>query len=345
MGLNIDENKSKLNLDLQFITNLVKDSYVHFNSYNDTFDIFRSKYNIFYVIYINEKKSIISYNLNDNKKINEIKKAHNDNIINLKHYSDHTHSRDLILSISTDDNIKIWDINNIECLVNINNSGGENKGYLPYACLFYDNGQNYILSCNYKFTFKSNESISVLDFGGKIIKKINDSKDNSFFIDFYCNKNLSFKFILTGNKGFCKSYNYHKNILYNKYNDNNIYGCYNNVIINTSSNPIKLIGTTLEGNISIWNFCSGGLLTKIKINEEGTYGNYFWKNNYLFFGCTYGKIKIIDLKREKSIKEFFAHKTDIITIKVINHPKYGECLVSQGDGLTEIKLWKINIYN
>ena len=230
-------------------------------------------------------------------------------------------------------------------MVNINNSNGENKGYLPYACLFYDNDQYYILSCNYKFIYKSNESISVLDFGGNIIKKINDSKDNSFFIDFYYNKNLSLKFILTGNKGFCKSYNYQKNTLYNKYNDYNIYGCYNNVMINTSKNSIKLIGTTLEGNISIWDFCSGQLLNKIKINEEGAYGNYFWKNNYLFIGCTYGKIKIIDLKREKIIKEFFAHKTDTITIKIINHPKYGECLVSQGDGLTEIKLWKININN
>ena len=105
-----------------------------------------------------------------------------------------------------------------------------------------------------------------------------DSKDNSFFIDFYYNKNLSLKFILTGNKGFCKSYNYHKNTLYNKYNDNNIYGCYNNVIVNTSKNSIKLIGTTFEGNISIWDFCSGQLLNKIKIYEEGTYGNYFWKN-------------------------------------------------------------------
>ena len=31
MGLNIDENKSKLNIDLQFISNLIKDSYAHFN--------------------------------------------------------------------------------------------------------------------------------------------------------------------------------------------------------------------------------------------------------------------------------------------------------------------------
>ena len=345
MGLNIDENKSKLNIDLQFITNLIKDSYVHFSSYNYTFEVFCSKYHIFYIIYTNEKKSLISYNLNDNKKINEIKEAHNDNIINIKHYSDLNHSKDLILSISTDYNIKIWDINNIECLVNINASNEQNKGYLPYACLFFDNDQYFIISCNYKFIYKSNESISVLDFGGNIIKKINDSKDNSFFIDFYYNKNLSLKFILTGNKGFCKSFNYDKNTLYNKYIDNNIHDCYNNVIVKTSKNSIKLIGTTFEGNISIWDFCSGQLLNKIKIYEEGTYGNYFWKNNYLFIGCTYGKIKIIDLKSEKTIREFCAHKTDTITIKIINHPKYGECLVTQGDGITEIKLWKININN
>ena len=33
----------------------------------------------------------------------------------------------------------------------------------------------------------------------------------------------------------------------------------------------------------------------------------------------------------------------VLTIKKIFHPKYGDCLISQGNDLSQIKLWKISI--
>ena len=51
-------------------------------------------------IYSNIKSSIISYNLSDNKIINEIKKAHITYITNIKHYLYEDKKQDLIISIS-----------------------------------------------------------------------------------------------------------------------------------------------------------------------------------------------------------------------------------------------------
>ena len=61
----------------------------------------------------------------DNKKINEIKNSHKDPIRSLKYFYDNINKRDLIFSISIkkdDDsrvfeNLKIWNINNFECLL------------------------------------------------------------------------------------------------------------------------------------------------------------------------------------------------------------------------------------
>ena len=77
---------------------------------------------IIYLIYSNHYKSIISYNLTNNTKINEIKNAHNDFINNFRHYLDNINNRDLIISLSANDNnIKLWNIKSWECLIDIKN--------------------------------------------------------------------------------------------------------------------------------------------------------------------------------------------------------------------------------
>ena len=350
MGLDMINNyNNNIYVNIELLDNLIKDSYAHFDSYNNTFDIFKSKYGIFYIIYTNNIQSIISYNLIKKQKINEIKKAHNNEIINIKHYLDKVNSRDLIISISSDDTIiKIWNVYNNDCLLIIKNVDKKVNGNISSACLINYNNQNYILTCNYKFNIDSFESIKVYDFKGKKIKELKQSKDNAFFIDSYYDNKLSTFFILTSNKGYCKSYDYNKNQIYHTYYDyydnyNNEY--YNCIIINKNnkSKSIFLLGSNID-EVSIWNFYSGELINKIKISEDddGLYGINLWKNNYLFVGCINGNIKLLDLEKRIIINNFIGHNSGTVTIKIIIHPIYGECLITQGDGLSTIKLWKIN---
>ena len=81
------------------------------------------------------------------QKITEIKNAHNNVTTNFRHYLDVINKRDLILSISAyENNIKLWNINNFECLLNLQNI---NKGGCLYsACFLNDNNQNYIITSN-----------------------------------------------------------------------------------------------------------------------------------------------------------------------------------------------------
>ena len=192
---NNDEDNSNPK-DIIFLKNIVNDSYPHL-WYIDQFTVFKSINNILCLIYANKNKSIISYNIIENKKLNEIKNAHQKYINKFRYYLDNINKRDLIISISSDDNnLKLWhiSINNTELILNINNI--YNFGYLESACFLINNNESYIITCN----ISNQESIKVFDFKGNKIKEINDSKDISYFIDIYCDNNLFKNYIITGMK-------------------------------------------------------------------------------------------------------------------------------------------------
>ena len=324
------------NIHLQ--NNITKDSYCD-ACLDNTFCVFKTINNIIYLVYTNKNKSIIIFDIVNNKKINEIKNAHNENIRNFRYYFDRINKRDLIISISaSDNNIKIWNANNFECLLNIQNIN--ENGSLFSANIVNDNNKIYIITSNCNFEGLS-ESIKVYDFNGKKVKEINDSNERTFFIDSYYDTKLSNIYILTGNEGYVKSFDYINNKIYQKYSDNNDKRAHNSIIIcNTGGKEdINLIESSLIGNIRIWNFHSGKLLSKIKIKRKELFGICLWNNDYLFVGCNDNSIKLIELNSGNIIKDLYEHNSEVITIKKIIHPQYGECLISQGADNDQIKLW------
>ena len=114
---NKDSFQSSSPKDLQYKKDLTKDSFSEYD-YDNTFTVFKSINNILYLIYTNKNKSILFHDIIDNRILKEIKNAHNKYITNFKYYLDKINERDLILSISADDNnLKLWNIN-YECLLN-----------------------------------------------------------------------------------------------------------------------------------------------------------------------------------------------------------------------------------
>ena len=321
---------------IQFLTDIDKDSYALFGLDN-TFCIFNSINNILYIIYTNINYSIISYNLIQNKKINEIKNAHNEDITNFRHYLDNNNKIDLILSLSSvDNNIKIWNTNNWLCIINIKNIN--NDGILKSSCFLYDNNQIYIITSNSNTNnYAILEPIKIFDLNGNKIKEIKDSNDDTIFIDTYFNNN----YIITGNNGYIKSYNYNENNIYMKYEDYKNYTDHSSIIIQEDGGIIKMIESCGDGNIRIWNFHSGELLKKIKISNGYLYGICLWNKDKIFVGCRDKKIKLVDLKNGIIQKEIEGHNKDVLTIKNIIHPQLGECLISQGKYDSQIKLWII----
>ena len=333
-------NKIEEKIDNNFIVKkidekiLIKDSFSEL-WIDNTFCIFKAYNDILFLIYANIKSTIISYNLIDDKKINEIKNSHNYPITNFRHFFDKNNKRDLIITISGDNNnIKLWDFINFECLLNI--SEINKKGWLDSACFFDKDNNIYILTsnCNYNYPV---ERIKIFDLKGNKIKELNDSFDLTYFIDIYEDKKSNKNYIITGNKGYSKSYDYNDNKVYHKYiAENEKEEFHMSILIDNNEKITKMIESSCSGNIIVWNFHSRDLIKIININDEWLYSIGFLEKNILYLGCKNGEIKIIDINKGKIINNFKIHKEKVLTIKKINHPKYGECLIS--NDLYSVKL-------
>ena len=212
-------------------------------------------------------------------------------------------------------------------------------GRLFSACFLNDNNnQIYILTSNCNDQPINYEPIKIYDLNGNKIKEINNSNENTYFIDTYYDNNLSKYYIITGNIGYIKSYDYNNNKLYHKYCDNDNSGSAS-IIINDNNKNIKLIESSNFGDIRIWNFHSGKLLKKLKISNYSLLGICLWDNEHIFVGCGDRTIKLIDINNNLIIKNLISHDKEVFTIKKFNHPKYGMCLISQGLKENNIKLW------
>ena len=150
-----------------FLNDLANYAYAKYTKFN-TFCTFKSIDDIFYLVYSTRNKSIIFYNLINDKKINEIKNAHGEYITNFRYYLDISNKRNLITSISLEDNnIKLWNINNLECLLNIEHANED--GGLLSACFLNDNNNIYIVTSNENY--QDVEPVKIFDLNGNLIKK------------------------------------------------------------------------------------------------------------------------------------------------------------------------------
>ena len=113
------------------------------------------------------------------------------------------------------------------------------------------------------------------------------------------------------------------------------------LLINNNKQMIKLIESSVDGNLRIWNFNSGLLLNKIKICDKSIKGICLWNSNYLFVGCPDKTIKLVEIEKGLILDSLTTHTDQVITVKKIFQPKFGECLFSQNWHESTIKIWVI----
>ena len=167
--VNLNE-QNEMNLNIHFLKDIIIDS-IHCSSWiYNTFCIFKDINNILFLVYANYNNSIISYNLIDEKKVNEIKRAHKSSITNFRFYLDKNNNRDLLISISGDDlNIKLWNFNNFECLLNLRNK--YSCGWIYSSFIFNIENNIVIITSNCNYEGNKVGPIKLFDLSGKNIKK------------------------------------------------------------------------------------------------------------------------------------------------------------------------------
>ena len=304
-----------------------------FKSINNTLNLVYSKRNSEYGFDF----SIIAFNIATNQIMCEIKNLVDDYILNLRYFLDKINKRDLIISVLEKNTIKIWNLKNCECIIELKEINKYSQIYSAY-CL-NNNNINYIIT-SHMADPKESEGLKIFDFNGQKIGEIMDSKDTTVLVETYYDNKLCKNYILTGNKRYIKSFDFDKKELYYKYVDLRRKEYYNSIIVRNNENITELIGSCDDGYIRIWDFHAGLIIKEIEVFELDAYGICLWDMNHLFVGGLDRKIKLVNLNTSEIIKIINSKNPNTFTIKKVIHPKFGETLITF-DNYGTVKLWSI----
>lgn len=245
---------TKSNYDPDNMTFLTKlcDSYVGLN-YDNSFLIFKTIENIYFLIYILSQTRINCYNLTYMEITAKIDLSGDFNSISsLKHFYDKKNNRELILAISHFKHfLKIWNLSNWDCICTIPKF---NKIGVSFSALIMEiNGEINIVTSN-----AHSEPIKFFDLNGNKINEINNSNYNiTIYIESYYDKNKNTNYIISMNsidlkyrKYYVKSYSIENNELYHKYYNDNDFSI-NDITIFERENLTKLMGLYNDESIRI----------------------------------------------------------------------------------------------
>ena len=295
------------------------------NSYvYDTTCFFISKENEYVLGYIDANsgnKSIIFYDLNNNKEIKKIKEAHIKGIHCIKYYNYSLY--DIILSTSYNDDLKIWNYNECFDILTISNIFNESNGVYS-ACLLFDENISHI------FCIGQYNHIKIYDATGNLYKNIGVNDEYRRYIDI---RDLNAKkYIISGGIKGITVFNYPELTEYFCFVENNDSNYHNYAKIIKINDIYNLIDVGIFNTIKIWDFMNKTLIINIQTNISSGLGGFSSINNkYLIIGGRDGSIKVFDLENRTLIKSFDKqHPSAVLGIKPIKDKNGKNLLISYG---------------
>ena len=334
---------------------------IHINDGN----LLNNKFEAFYC-YKDKKLYIASPNhfnyqlyilcLNNNRMIVKLK-GHSFFITSIRYFFNQTDKKEYLISADRNKWVIIWDINNnFDKKVVINT---RIKDTHIYSCLILFNITNTaFLSTSNNSTFENEDNTnSYIIISSNNLSYDNESSeytsiyllDNDSFIKSTYNNNTNYLLSWLNkmnNKEYIIELCKEKVLIYNIFDEDTYYEFENGInymsgfICNKYDEIDYLFTNTIEKYIFIYNLNEKILVNTINIGGWSLYNIIQWDNKYIIVIDSYKKLmKIIDIDQGKAISCLSnVHSVGITSIKKINHPLYGESLLTSGKD-NKIKLW------
>ena len=284
----------------------------------------------------NNNYNLDIFSLLDNKKIITLN-GHRNKISTIRYFINNKDMNEYLISGDLNKIVIIWDIIDnykIKYAINTNN---HNNNYIFSCLLIFPSfsHQDYIITscCNYSDT-------KIYSFNdGKFIKNIKDSYDvEVFYLLSWYNKNNNKYYIIQFDSKCIAINNIIEDEIYAKLMEENegFHDC--GFIFTDKDNNDYLYSASERKNINIWDLYNKKIFKIIEIKSNITY-IIQWNDKYAIIADREdSSFKIIDLEKNIIISSIKACLEDIKCIKKINHPIYGESLLSAGEDEI-IKLW------
>ena len=333
--VNYTKNNSKLfkkNPNLKFNQDILNSNET--NGFNDLFEVYISiKNNNLYLV----SPNIVNYNLDiislKEKQLVKSLKGHTNHITTVRYFTNNL--KEYLISADIKNLVIIWDIsdeNNKKFKIELKYSNW------IYSCLLiFDIDIIIFTSCcgvgNTKMFLLNNNKITFC------YNIINSKKKNIYYLlDWYNEKENKYYLI-----EFCRNkilvINFNSNKLYaNLFIQNSKDYCYiSGFIYNT-----YLFSNSTNGYINIWDLYEKKLINSINVYNSIITNCIQWNEKYIILiDGKNNSLKILNIEKGVIISNIISqHENGIICIKKIEHPIYGESLLSSGqDGY--LKLWTI----
>jgi len=91
----------------------------------------------------------------------------------------------------------------------------------------------------------------------------------------------------------------------------------------------KLISSSYDSNVRIWNFNTGELLKTIKVYDDFIYGICLWNSKYLFVGALRAEVLLVNLDEGKVVKTINENNGLNLTLKKANIPDLEDLCLEQ----------------
>ena len=319
----------------------------------DIFEVYLSHKNNeeYLVLAINENNynfELDIYNLLYNKKIISLK-GHKSLISSVQYFINEFNKNEYLISSDKKGIVIIWDLsNNYEIKYKLESD------LVPYiySCLliFPQNDLNYIIvSTSAKVECDEDEEdqdlfmTNIYHFNnGKFKNFIEDSCYNSInCLLSWKNKEDNKLYIIQLGDNIISIYNLEEDKLQDKLENEKDECDYTYGYIYENDNKNYLCCSSLKGNIYIWDLNNKSLFKDIPIENSQLYNIIQWNSKYTIVADVNKSFRVVDIEEGKIIFEVKDENSGISSyIKKINHPIYGESLLSNGYS-NSIKLWTI----
>ena len=312
---------------------------------NDLFEVFVSyKDNKEYIVsknFFNHNLDV--FNLVENKKILSLK-GHDNNITTIRYFINDKNKNEYLISADFNYYIIIWDISNNYDIKYKFYSGYQGN---IYSCLlvfpYKRNNNNYFITSTRAKIYNNHEDqytkLYSLD-TGKFIKNFDLTNNiRIFYLLLWFNKNDSEYYVIQLGTDILISCIFSDNYFSLDYEYE---GDYLSGFIYEKNNIDYLCVSSLGGAIIIFDLYNRKLFKVISCNENHFWHIIQWNEKYSIVSDRMNRaFKIIDMEKYQIISNIGGeHKKDVLCVKKIFHPIYGESLLSCAEDNT-IKLWVV----
>jgi len=313
----------------------ISDHCGHGNTYvYDGICFFISKQNEYVLSYIDSNssnKSIIFYDINQNKEIKKFNNAHEKGIHSIRYYDYKLY--DIILTTSHNNDIKLWNYNEGLNIITISNIFNDEYGVYS-SCLLFENNSFYIICVGER------DYIKIYDHSGNYVKNIGNNEEKRRYINIF--EIIQNKYIISGGTKGINVFNYPSFTNYNCFIEENDNSYHNYAKIIKNNNIYNLIDVGHFNKIKIWDFFKKNLIKIISSNNNSILRGFIMINNiYLIIGSDDKNCKIFDINNGILIKEFNKHSSQVLGIKPIIDINKNKYFVSYGKD-KNIYLWSLN---